>query len=126
MLIFSFLVFTPSVAKAAEGDPPVDPYAMPWCTQHEGCGRYGIRNRTDYWLQIYLTNLDTGEKGFFTIRSNDQAYLKVRSGFYQVTYVWWCSGKMDTMTKFWSLSQNWTDVFRCPGGFSHGIYRSDG
>ena len=125
-MIFSFFAFTPDVALAAEDAPPVDPYTTPWCTQHAGCGRYGVRNRTDGWLQLYMTSMLTGEKHFFTVRSGDNVYIHVRPGQYMVTYVWWCSGKMGSWTKTWSLNQYWTDVFRCPGGFSTGLYRGSG
>ncbi|OQY29026.1 MAG: hypothetical protein B6I38_08635 [Anaerolineaceae bacterium 4572_5.1] len=124
LLIFAFFASTPSVAVAESEDPPVDPWVLqPWCLEHAGCGKYGLRNRTDYWLQVYLTKTDSGETGFFTVRPNDNAYITLIPGQYESTYVWWCSGEMETWTTVWPANQYWTDVFRCPGGYSNSIWR---
>ncbi len=123
-MIFSFFAFTPDVALAADDAPPVDPYTMPWCLEHEGCHRFGIKNQTDSWLQVYTTNLQTSEKKFFTIRSGDTIFLKGRPGSYMWDFVWWCSGEMDTWHVHQApLNSNWVIRFRCPGGFAGGIYR---
>ena len=118
LLICLFFSFMASEVMAAEGDPPVDPYAMPWCTMHKGCGTYQVRNQTDYWLQVYAMYGDTKEKGFFTIPPKGYAKIQVQPGRHYVTYVYWCNGEMEIDEFAFPLS-GWVDWFKCPQGMNY-------
>ena len=91
---------------------------------HEGCHRFGVRNKTDGWLQIHTTNLRTEEKAFFTVRSGDTVFLKGQPGPYMWDFVWWCGGEMETwhvpqapLTSFWLI------MFKCPAGYAGAIFK---
>lgn len=135
VLIFTFAAVAPRQAHAEDfgpwakggtnpwagswtrNEPQADPWTLqPWCLQHVGCGQYKIRNRTDSWVQIYLTRGDTLETGFFTIAPGSNNAITLIPWLYQATYVYWCNGEMQTLTTLWNISGNWTDIFRCPGG----------
>ncbi|MBS1249722.1 MAG: hypothetical protein MAG431_01304 [Chloroflexi bacterium] len=144
LLIFSFVAFAPRPALAGDGDPwtwpgpwagggtstwagswtrnapQAGPWTLqPWCLKHVGCGKYIVRNRTDSWVQIYLTRGDTLESGFFTIRPGANASITLIPWVYQAHYVYWCNGEKEVFTTLWTIVGK-KDVFRCPEGPSRG------
>ena len=116
-----FLLLISSPVQAQEGDN--NPFVFQdWCYEHAGCHRFGIRNRTDSWLQILATELQTGEVSFVSIRPGANAFLTARPGPYRWQFTWWCGGKMDT----WDVPQaplnnNWILRFGCPEGYSGAV-----
>mgnify|MGYP006291269957 CR=1 FL=1 len=124
LVIFTFFASTPKTVEAKKADPN-DPYAFPWCVEHDGCHRFGIANRTDYWMQIYATNLWTGDKGFFSIAPRSKAFLKVQPALYNWTAVYWCDdGRM--RQNHWDsapMNSNYVLGFRCKHGLADVLYR---
>lgn len=132
LLLASLLISSaalPKQAIAQDEDPETNPWVFQnWCLEHLGCGRYGIHNYTNGWLQIYLTDHNTGQKGFFTVppkgpTSDGYEFITLRPGNYQAKYVYWCGGDMRTFEINWPLNQFWTDIFRCPQGYAGSIRR---
>lgn len=134
IIVFLFVASTPSPAMAvdfgpwAEGgtnpwagswtrnEPQAGPWTLqPWCMRHVGCNKYHIRNRTDSWLQIYLTRGDTLETGFFTIAPGTNRSITLIPWLYQSSYVYWCNGEMNAVTRLWRVAGR-TDIVRCPTG----------
>ncbi len=110
-----------------EGEEIQDPQPTPenpwmlqnWCLDHIGCVKYGVRNRTDSWVQIELKESDTGVTGFFSVRSKSFGQITLIPGQYTVKYTWWCDGKAKTFSDVKSLG-SWVDVFKCPQGLISG------
>jgi hypothetical protein len=104
-----------------ENKPQAGPWTLqPWCLEHEGCVQYHIRNRTDAWVQIYLTRGDTIESGFFTVRPGANGAITLIPWLYQAHYVYWCNGNMKVYTTLWPVGGNQVDTVRCPRGVIRG------
>jgi len=122
LLVFTFFAAEPNVAYAKKADPN-DPYAFPWCMQHDGCHRFGIANQTDYWLQVYATSWLTGDEGFFTIPPGTKGFLKAQPGPYSWHFVFWCNGEIETEDYYGNaLNSNWVIYFKCPMGYAGSTY----
>jgi hypothetical protein len=107
-----------------EGEEVEDPQPIPenpwmlqnWCSDHTGCVKYDVLNRTDSWLQVELKESDTGVTGFFSIRSKSTGQITLIPGQYSVKYTWWCDGEAASFSVVKSLG-SWIDEFKCPQGF---------
>lgn len=110
----------------AQDEPDDNPWVLQdWCLTHLGCSKAGTKNKTDGWLQIYLTSNWDGESGFFTIPPKGTGWITLRPGQYTATYVFWCNGKMRTQTYYtWPMNEFWRyDIFTCPWGYTYSIRR---
>lgn len=121
VILLLSLVFIASAAipaaAVAQDDTDDDTWIFQdWCYTHVGCGRFGLKNKTDGWLQVTLTYPETGEQGFFTVPPKGYEFITLRPGSYTQKYVYWCDGKMYEKD-FWNTTmpynQFWTVVWRC-------------
>ena len=112
-----------TITPEVDSTPDVQPTSEnPWtlqayCEQEHtgGCAKYDVYNKTDSWLQVTLRNTETGETGFFTIRSKDIGRITLMPGQYQATFTWWCKGDIRSMTETMPIGM-WKDYFKCPQG----------
>jgi uncharacterized repeat protein (TIGR02543 family) len=106
--------------------PEIEPTSEnPWilqksCETQTGCVVYEVRNKTDDWLQVSLTNTATGDSGFFSVAKRTTGYITLKPGQYQAQYTWWCKGKAGGMTVTWAAGL-WIDIFECPEGYKGSI-----
>jgi hypothetical protein len=67
-----------------------------------------------------LTDLETGEKGFFSIPPKGYIFITVKPVQYQSRYVFWCDGKMRMKDRDgWAMPVNqfWTLTWKCRQGW---------
>lgn len=114
----------PATATASPAPTEENPWVMQeWCVNHTGCHKYGVRNKTDSWLQVTMEKKSTGETEFFSIQSGRTQLITVRPGAYHVDYVYWCDGEQGTYSASWPINEQWIDVFKCPQGYVTSIYK---
>ena len=112
-------LFLVSTAVAQDGDTDENPWVFQnWCLNHLGCGDFGIRNKTDGWLQITMTYGPTGESEFFSFAPKSRHFVTMRPGSYYHNITAWRNGKMNN----WDLymvslpgNQFWEYEFKCFG-----------
>lgn len=119
-LLTILLIVTASLpgTVVAQDDTDDNPWVLQdWCLTHVGCGKFGIANKTDGWLQVYLEEVDTGEKGFFSIPPKGYNFITARPGPYLSTYIFWCDGEMRTIDfggRAMPVNQFWRKIiFSC-------------
>ena len=104
---------TPEDTETPTIEPTADnPWVMQqWCLDHVGCGKLEVRNKTDYWAQITLTYLETGQTKFFTATPNAKSYITLRPGLYHYVFNF-CGGEHYAEGDH-TLNQNWYVVAKC-------------
>lgn len=121
-ILFAVLIvslFLVSTAVAQDGDADDHPGVFQnWCLTHLGCGDFGVRNKTDSWIQITMTYGPTGESQFFTFPPKTRSFVTLRPGSYYYNITGWCGGKMHNWDIYYmSLPANQflEFGFRCSG-----------
>lgn len=110
----------------AQDDVDDDPWVFQdWCLNHVGCGKWGLRNKTDGWLQVMITDDETGETGFFSVPPKGRNFITLRPGKYHGVFYFWCGGKQHSFD-YWGwrfpANQFWEQMFKCTGGTRFGIW----
>lgn len=91
---------------------PENPWVMQsWCLEHIGCGKVKLINKTDYWAQVTLTYIETGQTKFFSGRPNATDFITLKNGMYK--YVFNFCGGEQYFEGYHSLNRNWSIVAKC-------------
>ena len=101
-----------------ESDTEKDPWTLQYgcLTYPEDCTKHDVYNETRSWLQVSLEDLESGEKGFFTIQKKGFRQITLIPGQYKVTLRWWCDGEEKTTTEYMGMGR-WKDYVKCPQGY---------
>jgi hypothetical protein len=116
---------TPTSTPTITPEPTESPEPTsenPWvlqasCDGNPNCNYIEANNRTAAWLQIYLTNLETGDSGFFSIGSQSTGKIWITNGQYWVDGTWYCGNLKNNQRFLTPANANLRLWARCPDRF---------
>jgi hypothetical protein len=101
----------PSLTSSPTLEPTKpDPNIEPWCNDHVGCERLEIKNNTNFWVNVFLDNQDTGEANSYSVPPRGHSWLTIRPGYFH--YVFTLCGGKEVEDGFHGLNMHWYVQFR--------------